>query len=173
MEVDPLSLIVSDAEAVIFYNAREYDRALEQYRKTLEMDPNFLPAHREIGFTYEQQGDYEKAIAELQKARQLAPNDMHVLGWLGHVYAVSEKRTDAQKLLDELRERSRSGYVPAYSWGLIYTGLGNKDQAFAWLKRACDERDDWLVTLKVDPRFDSLRSDPRFQNLLRCVGLPP
>ncbi len=173
MEVDPLSLIVNDADAIIFYTAREYDRALEQYRKTLEMDPNFLPAHREIGFTYEQQGDYEKAIAELQKARQLAPNDMHVLGWLGHVYAVSGKRTEAQKLLDELRERSRSGYVPAYSWGLIYAGLGNKDQAFAWLKRACDERDDWLAMLKVDPRFDSLRSDPRFQNLLRCLGFSP
>jgi len=173
MQVDPLSLIVNDADAAIFYNAREYDRALEQYQKTLEMDPNFLPAHREIGFTYEQQGDYEKAIAELQKARQLAPNDMHVLGWLGHVYAVSGKRTEAQKLLDELRERSRSGYVPAYSWGLIYTGLGNKDQAFAWLKRACDERDDWLATLKVDPRFDSLRSDPRFADMLRRIGLPP
>ncbi len=171
MEVDPLSLIVNDAAGAIFYNAREYDRALEQYRKTLEMDPNFLPAHREIGFSYEQQGDYDKAVAELQNARQLAPNDMHVLGWLGHVYAVSGKGSEAQKLLDELRKRSRSGYVPAYSWGLIYTGLGNKDQAFAWLKKACDERDDWLATLKVDPRFDSLRSDPRFQNLLRCVGL--
>ena len=173
MQVDPLSLIVNDAYAIILYMAREYDRALEQYRKTLEMDPNFLPSRREIGMVYRQQGEYEKAIIEFQKARQLAPNDIHLVGWLGHAYALRGKRTEAQKLLEELGERSRSGYVPAYSWGVIYTGLGNKDEAFAWLKKACDERDSWVVKLKVDPSFDSLRSDPRYKDLLRCIGLAP
>jgi len=172
MRIDPLSLIINMAYAAILYNAREYDRALLQYQKTLDMDPSFFPARREIGRVYEQQGDYDKAIAEFQKARQLAPNDTHLLAWLGYVYAVSGKRTEAQELLEELRNRSRSGYVPAYSWGVIYTGLGNADQAFAWLKRGCNESDSWLSQLKVDPEFDTLRSDPRYRELLRCLGLP-
>jgi serine/threonine protein kinase/tetratricopeptide (TPR) repeat protein len=172
LKLDPLSLIVNDAYALILDYAREYDRALEQYRVTLEMDPNFLPARREIGMVYEQQGKYEQAIAEFQKARQLAPHDMYVAGWLGHAYAASGKRAEAEKLLTELQQRSQSGYVPAYSFGVIYTGLGDKDQAFTWLEKSCDDRDDWVGKIKMEFFFDSLRSDPRYKDLLLCLGLP-
>jgi TolB-like protein/Tfp pilus assembly protein PilF len=170
VEADPLSLIANDAEALIFFYAREYDRALEQYKSTLEMDANFLPSHREIGMVYEVRGEYKQAIAEFQRARELAPGDLHAIGWLGQAYARDGNRAEAQKLLDELQKRSRSGYVPAYSFAAIYAGLGDNDQAFASLAKACDERDDWVVKLKVDPLYDSLRADPRFQNALRCIG---
>jgi TolB-like protein/Tfp pilus assembly protein PilF len=172
VEADPLSLIANDAEALIFFYAREYDRALEQYKSTLEMDANFLPSHREIGMVYEVRGEYKQAIAEFQRAHQLAPGDLHVLGWLGQAYARDGNRAEAQKLLDELQKRARSGYAPAYSFAAIYAGLGDNDQAFAWLGKACDERDEWVVKLKVDPLFDSLRADSRFQNVLRCIGYP-
>ena len=173
LQLDPLSLVINSAAGRVLYLARQYDQAIEQYRKTLEMDQNFFPPLREIGMPYEQKGQYREAITAFQKARAMAPDDMYVAGWLGHAYAISGNRAEAQRLLDKLQERSQKRYVPAYSRSVIFTGLGNKDQAFEWAQKAYEEREEWLGYLKVEPAFDPLRSDPRFQDLLRRMNLPP
>jgi TolB-like protein/Tfp pilus assembly protein PilF len=173
LQLDPLSLVINSAAGRVLYLARQYDQAIEQYQKTLEMDQNFFPPLREIGMPYEQKGQYREAITAFQKARAMAPDDMYVAGWLGHAYAISGNRAEAQRLHDKLQERSQKRYVPAYSRSVIFTGLGNKEQAFEWAQKAYEERDYWLVYLKVEPAFDPLRSDPRFQDLLRRMNFPP
>ncbi len=123
---------------------------------------------------YEQKGMYAAAIAELQKATELFEGEPIGLAALGHAYAVSGKKQDARKILEELDQLGKRRYVSAYYIAAIYTGLGEKDQAWTWLEKAYEERASWLsVRFKVDPRFDSLHSDPRFQDLLRRMNLPP
>jgi tetratricopeptide (TPR) repeat protein len=170
-ELDPLSLIINSAWAERLNYARQYDRAIEQLQKTLELDPNFAHAHWQLGRAYEQKGMYEEAIAELQKAITLSGSSPVMVAALGHAYAVSGKSGKALKILDELKASSQRSYIPPSSLAAIDTGLGQKDQAFAWLQKAYEERDMWLGFLKVDPDFDSLRSDPRFEDLLRRIGL--
>ncbi len=170
-ELDPLSLPITADVGTIFYYAHRYDQALEQNRRTLEMDPNFYRTHLFFGLAYLQKGMYEAAISELNKARQLDENQQ-VLGNLGYAYAVAGKRSEAQKIIDELQGLSKRRYMDPYYVALIYIGLGDKEQAFAWLAKAYDERSSWLTTLKAEPELDSLRSDPRFAELVRRVGLP-
>ena len=117
---------------------------------------------------------YKEAIEEFQQVTVL-PNpkdDPDIVAALGYTYAVSGNKGEAQKLLDELNELSAQGYIPPFDIALIHLGLGEKDQAFEWLEKAYEERSRWLTGLKVDPIFDSLRSDPRFIDLLNRVGLP-
>jgi DNA-binding winged helix-turn-helix (wHTH) protein/TolB-like protein/Flp pilus assembly protein TadD len=166
-ELDPLSLIINMEVGRIFYFMRQYDQAIAQYKKTLELDPNFELARSNLGVAYEQKGMYEEAIAEYQKmpSRGLAP--------IGRVYALSGKRREAQKVLVELKEQSKKTYVSPVSMAVIHAGLGENEQAIAWLERAFDEGDaDRLYFLAVHPTWDGLRSEPRFQDLLRRMGLP-
>jgi tetratricopeptide (TPR) repeat protein len=95
------------------------------------------------------------------------------LAWLAHAYALAGKRSQAQLLLDEAKELSKQRYLSPYDIAIVYAGLGQKDQAFAWLQKAYEQRCDFMVWLKVDPRFGNLRADPRFQDLVRRVGFPP
>lgn len=169
-ERDPLSLVINSAMGWVFYLARDYDQAVGQYRKTLEMDPNFYLAHLWLGRAYEQKGEYAEAISELQKAKMLADTP-ETLSALGHVYAISSRRGDAIKILNELTELTRRRYVSPYFMATVYAGLDDKDQAFLWLERACEERSFGLVYLKVDPILDVLRADSRFTELLRRIGL--
>jgi tetratricopeptide (TPR) repeat protein len=169
-EVDPLSLIIQAVVGWVYVLTHRYDQAIEQCRTALEIDPNFAPAHQYLGQALEQQRKYKEAIAEFEKA-----NTLFGKAWdssLGHAYAVAGRTRDAQKVLDEMMGRSEKEYVPSDAIALIYAGLGEKDRAFVWLNRAENERQPWLVLLKVDPRFDALRSDPRFKDLVRGVGLP-
>jgi tetratricopeptide (TPR) repeat protein len=154
-----------------FYLAGEYDQAIEAWRKTLELDPNSFYAHSYLGMAYEAQGMYEQAIAEHQKAVASSGGVILTRAWLGHAYALSGKRAEAQKILDELHKLSKQRYVSPFQTAIIYTGLGKKDQAFAWLEKAYEERDSALNHVKVEPRFDGLRSDPRFTALLKKMGL--
>ena len=174
-ELDPLSIIVNTDVGEFLYFARRYDQAIEQYRKSLEMDPNFVVAHYLLGFAYEQKGLYEEAIGEHQKALALLGND-RTKGWLGHAYAVSGKKVEAVKILDELKELLKGpghrGYGFPFSIASIYSGLGDKDQAFEWLEKAYEDHNYYPIYVTLDPRFDSLRSDPRFAELLRRMGLP-
>ena len=113
-----------------------------------------------------------EAIAELNKATPSGVFVSNVISLLGYNYALWGKRDEAIKRLDELKELSKQRHVPARDMAIIYTSLGEKDQAFKWLRRACEERNGMLVYMKFDPLFKSLRADPRFAELLQCIGLP-
>ena len=170
-QLDPLSLIINSDLGLPYFFARQYEQAIEQWRKTLELDPNFWLVHYALALVYEQKGMYEEAIAESKKALNLFVDSPWVLGGLGHIYAVSGQREKAHQVLDELKERSKQRYVSPFDVALIYAGLEENDEALVWLEKAYEERNQWLSWLKVEPRLDNLRSDPRFINLVRRVGL--
>jgi TolB-like protein/class 3 adenylate cyclase len=172
-ELDPLSLIINMNVAWSFYFARQYDEALEQSQKALELDPNFPPARWMLGQAYRQKGIYDKAIAEFQSGLQLSGGDPLRVAVLGHAYAVAGKRAEAEKVINDLTEISKQRYFPPYFIALIYVGLNDKDQAFVWLEKAFAEHSSGMTYLKVEPMFDPIRSDPRFQDLLRRVGFTP
>ena len=167
-ELDPLSLNISWDIAVLFNFLRQYDRAIEQFQKTTEMDATFPPAHRGLAETYQEKGMYEAAIAELKKANVSGAQ-------LAYAYAVAGKRDEARKILDDLQGLAKQPgrYVSPFDFALIYMGLGEKDQAFEWLNKTCEENPYRIGFLKVNPRFDNLRSDPRFTDLLRRMKLAP
>ena len=168
--IDPISISVVKDTALIYFYAGHYDQAIIHCQKALEMNPDFYPAHAALGDIYLKLGRKEEAIAELTKASQL---DGRLLARtaLGYGYAVTGERKKAQAVLNELRKPSPSRPIPALYLAILFTGLGQKDEAFKWLNQALQERAYRLVTLKVDPTFDSLRSDPRFDLLLQQLNL--
>lgn len=171
LELDPLNANTMADLGLPFYFARQYDQAIEQYRKAIEMDRKWYWSHLLLGWAYDQQGKLPEAIAELKQASRF--NDSpQVLASLGHAYAVSGRRGEAQAVIEELTEISKLHYVSPYDVATIYAGLGDNEQAFAWLEKANEDRSGWLgLWLKLDPKFDSLRPDPRFRDLLRRIGL--
>jgi tetratricopeptide (TPR) repeat protein len=172
LELDPLSLQTNFAVVWAFICARHYDQAIEQSRKVLEIDPNYAWAYFWMGVAYQGKGAYEEAISELKKAVSLAiENPGGFEAKLGLVYGLSGKRAEAEKVLAELKERARQRRVPPGLFALVYTGLGENDQAFAWLEKAYQERARAMVLLKTGPTYEPLSSDPRFGVLLRRIGL--
>ncbi len=169
--LDPLSLSVNFSLGWRLYMARQYDQAITQLINTIEMDPTYLLAHVVLGQCYEQEGRYSEAVTELQKAASMSPDSPPVLAALGHAYAASGKRAEALQLLDQLKSLSAHRYVSPFYLALLYAGLGDHEQADAWLDRGYDDRSNNMIFLNVDPQFDSLRSEPRFQNLRRRIGL--
>jgi len=172
LEIDSLSLIINTKLGVTYYYGRKYDLAIDQLRKTIDLDPRFPLAHLYLGLCYEQLGKSEEAIAEFQRGSQLSENPWFSAS-LVHAYGRSGRRTEAQKELAKLLEAAKTRFVSPYFLATAYAGLGDKDKAFEGLETAYRDRADWMAYLKVDPEIDSLRSDPRFQDLLRRVGLPP
>ena len=170
-ELDPLSLLTNMEVGEAFYMAREYDEAIKQSQKTLELDRNFMLAYHVLARALEQKGMYAEAIAQYQQALDIFHNDPTLLASLGHVYAMAGRRDEAQKVLAELQAMSKQRYIPPYLIAKVYAGLGDKDQAFAWLERAFEDRYFLLVWLNSEPQFDSLRSDPRYRDLMRRIGL--
>jgi serine/threonine-protein kinase len=170
-ELEPFSLIINRDIGRHYYFLRRYDQAIDKCCKTLETDPSFFLAHFYLIPAYEQKGMFEEAINELQKAIALSGGSAAMTALLGHVHAVSGRRDEALEVLKELKEKSEREYVPSYYFALVYLGLDEKDQAFKWFERAYRERSTHLVWLKVDPIFDGLRSDPRFTELIRRIGL--
>jgi DNA-binding SARP family transcriptional activator len=171
-ELEPLSLIINTNLGTLFYLTRQYDEAIDQYRKALEIDSNFIIAYWMLGLAYEQKSMFDESIAEFQTAIALSGGSALPIALLGHAYAMSGKKDEALKVLNELHELSKRGYISSYRVAAIYFGLREAEQAFEWLQRAVEERDAWLNWLRVDPVFDDLRSDRRFQGLLKQVGLP-
>jgi len=165
--LDPLSLIISADVAEILLVAHSYDQAIEQSRKTIDMDPNFAVAHYELGQALVQKHMYKEAIAELQKAIELSGGSTTCTSNLAFAYAASGRRKEAEKILSDLKNRSKQN---ASEIALMYVGLNEKDEAMAWLEKAYEERFNPSILLR--PVFDPLRSDPRFQNLVRRIGLP-
>ena len=171
-EMDPLSKHFRSNLGYILYNARRYSEAIEEYRKELEKDPNSLQAHLGLGEVYVKQGSYEEAVAEMVKASPLV-NLPRQLARIGYVYAATGKKVEATKILNEVKGQTREHYNLATFIAAIYAALGDKEQAFAWLRKSCDEHQNGVKEFKVNPRFDTLRSDPRFTDLLRHVKLAP
>lgn len=169
--LDPLSLSISNSVARQFYFARQYERAAEQCRHTLEMDSNFIPAHYRLGGIYLQMGRYEEAVAEYQLALKLSGGALVILTELAYAYAMAGEREHPREVLDELKRLARERYVEPSYFAQIYIGLDDRDEAFEWLQKTRAERLPLIMYLKADPIFDRLRPDPRFAELLRQVGL--
>jgi TolB-like protein/Flp pilus assembly protein TadD len=167
---DPLSVWTRATLGLAFYYARRYDGAIQQLTDTLEMDANFMAAHVFLAFAFEQKKMFAEAIREFQEALRLvaAPGTR---AHLAHAYAASGNAVEARRIVGELVEMMRQRYLQAYCLVPVYAALGDIDEAFAWLARACDERDGWIVYVNVDPRLDGLRSDVRFADVLRRIGL--
>jgi serine/threonine-protein kinase len=173
-EADPLSLFTQTNAGWVSFCARQYDQAVEQFLKALDLDPNFANAHEGLGKIHVQNGRFQAAIEEFQRALALSGNAPGYLSDLGYAYARAGNKLEAQKRIDELKELRKRRFVGAENIALIYVGLGDDDRSFAWLDRAVEEgSSSGSDDLKVDPWYDMLRSDPRFAELLRRIGLPP
>jgi eukaryotic-like serine/threonine-protein kinase len=170
-ELDPLSSTTNLAVGWVFYYARQYDQALEQCRRVLDLDPHFVSAHECLASTYLANAAYDKGLAEYQDLASFSQNDPLRLAGLGCAYALAGKKPQAREVIVQLGAASKSQYVAPYFLGLVHASLGEKDQAFSALDKAFAQRDSYLVRLKVEPILDSLRSDRRFENLLRRMNL--
>jgi TolB-like protein/Flp pilus assembly protein TadD len=168
--LDPLSLIINADLAELLVLAHSYDESIEQSRKTIEMDPNFAFAHVQLAQAYLAKHMNEEAIAELQKAVLLSADSPTSMANLARAYVAVGKRSEAQKLLSTLKKRSSSSSSYAAEISMIYAALGDMDQAMNWLEKGYEERFNPGVLLR--PGFDPLRSDPRFEELMRRIGLP-
>ncbi|MFN2530691.1 MAG: protein kinase [Pyrinomonadaceae bacterium] len=172
-ELSPIDLIITIHLGWHYLYARQYNEAIEQLNKVIEMDQNYAQAYPWLGLAYEQQKRYPEAISAFEKATELFPGgSTQAAADLAHAYAVSGKKTEALKILADLQRVGTDKYVSEYHIAVIYAGLGQKDEAFNWLEKAYAERSEWMVNLSVDQRFDDLHSDPRFKALVRRVGLP-
>ena len=177
LDLDPVDDNLTDCLCWHSFAARQYDNSIRMARDLLVRVPDDTWEMAILGWNYEQKGMHEQAIAEFQKAVELTEKNSpdfspFFLAGLAHSYALAGRRSDADQVLQGLLGRARKSYVSPFDIALIYTALGEKDTAFAWLEKAVAERSTWLVYSKWEPRLDPLRSDPRFQDLLRRIGLP-
>jgi serine/threonine protein kinase/TolB-like protein/Flp pilus assembly protein TadD len=173
LELDPLDPTMNGHMSWQHYYAHQYDQVIQLCRELLEMNPNLFWQHFELGRAYEQRTMFGQAIAEFQKALAISGENTFAISGLGHAYASSNQRPQAQKLLDQLKELTTRRYVAPSDFALIYLGLGEKDEAVKWLQKAYEERCWYMVVLNLDPRLDELRADPRFRDLVHRVGLAP
>jgi len=170
-ELDPLSFIINNWVGDAFYYSRRYEYALEQYKKSAELFPDNAQAHIGIGQTNVEMGKYKDAIVELKKAVALTGGLLDNKAKLGYVYAKSGRRDEAKTIINELEEKISQNYVSPCLIAAIYSALGEGDLAFQWLERAYESRDMYIFYLKVDPVFDNIRSDPRFEAMLKKINL--
>jgi len=169
--LDPLSPILAALQGQFMYYAGQNDAAIKELQETLELFPDFWVAHINLGKVYEQTGRYDQALKEFEKARDLSTIS-EPLALIGHTHAISGNRREALNALAALQDRARLRYVPPYNIALVFAGLGENSQALDWLEKAWQVRDVHLVFLAEDPKWDGLRGEPRFQTLIRLVGLP-
>ena len=170
MLIDPLSPHSYWSLTLTYFLTCEYEKAIEEVQKALEMERDYKPALYLLGRTYERSGQVDQAIEVFKKIFALSNSPMF-LGALGRAYAGSGQHALARNVLNELQELSKRCYVSAYSKAIIHLALGDRNQALDCLEKACDDRCEMMTWLRIDPSFDSIRSDPRFTNLLHRVGL--
>src|SRR5690606_38822132 len=169
-ELDPLSLIVNGNLAYLLYRARRYDEAVAEGENAVAMDPTFPVNRYRLGLAYQAKGLHDRAIAEFEAMR---PSASDPLGWtaLAHAYAVIGRTREAEALLETLLALRGERYVSAVFLAEIEAGLGRTERALDWLERAMDERPTILLSLRVNPKFDRLRAEPRFREIERRIGI--
>jgi TolB-like protein/Tfp pilus assembly protein PilF len=172
LELDPFSLQINMNLATTYYLRCEYDRAINHLLKTIELEPNYMPTHFVLGCAYLEQGRLAEAIAEFQLIYKLDAEAYLALGWMGYAHALAGQRAEAETLLSVLQDISQRKYVSPYSMLVIHLALGPEERVFEILEQLYEERNDWLVWLKVSPELKGVRNDPRFQDLMKRVGFP-
>jgi len=153
-----------------YFFARQYERAREELGNAVRTDSEFWIGHNFLGWTYAVAGQFAEAIAAFNTAKELDDNPETLVG-LGFTFGISGERARAEEILRQLQDLRKKTYVQPVSIALVYIGLGEKDEAFGWLDKAYEEHAQWLSEIKVDPAFDPLRTDARFTDLLKRVGL--
>jgi len=170
-EINPLSLIDASIGGWTYYHARQYENAVAEVQRAHEMDRTFGNGYLMLSLVYTEMGRHEAAVEMARKAQELMEGSALPLWALGYSLAKAGHRDEALVVADKMKRLSSEVYISAYYQALVYTGLGDKETAFAYLEEACEARDEWLIWLGTEPKLDELRSDPRFANLLKCVGL--
>ena len=170
-ELDPLSLAINTGVGHVLYLSGQYDQAIEQYRRAVELDPDFMVTHVWFGRPYLEKGMFTEAISELETAVKLSGESTLALAMLGHGLASAGRRDEALQILENLKERARSRYVPSYWIAVIYNGFKDREQTVTWMRKALDERSSWLVWSNIEPRFAWLRDDPDFAALMKAMKL--
>lgn len=172
IELDPLSDPIHTDLGFSMYYSGNYEEAIEKLKTCVATNPRFGPAHLWLGRAYQEQRKYPQAIHEYKSTLAGNASWPVALAALGHVYGVSGEVDSAQYVLKNMQALSKEKFVTSYGMALVYTGLGKKEQAYEWLNKAYEERSNWLVWLKTDPRFISLRADRQFAEMVSKVGLP-
>ena len=171
-QLDPLSPLINTEIGFQFYYDKRYDEAIQQLRNTLQTDPKFPLAHLWLGRAYQQKGMYEEAISEYRQTDTSWPEWVVSLAAIGNVEGIAGKTAEARDILSKLNTLSEVKYVTPYGTALLYAGLGDKVQTFNWLDRAVQGRSHWLVWIRLDPRWEDVKTDPRFKEIIRSVGFP-
>lgn len=169
-ERDPLNLRISATEGQALFFAGKYEDAIDRLQKTIELDSNFWLSHLFLSRVYIEKKMYPEAVAEAAKARDLSGGNSEAIAHLVYALAKAGKQKEARIILDELKKRAAKRYVPPYAFALSYNGLGETDETIAWLEKGLEERDIKMALLVVDPKWNNLRADQRFQDLLRRAG---
>jgi tetratricopeptide (TPR) repeat protein len=170
-DLDDLSPSTNTELGRIYYWRRQYDHAIAAYQRAIDLDPQFARAHARLGIVYAAQGHFSSAIREFKLARSLSGPDPYLDGLIGFAQASSGNKIGAKMILDDLIQRSKHEYVPAFSMAIICIGLRNRDEAFEWLQKAYQDRSTYMVWLKTDSLLDTVRPDRRFEHLLNQMGL--
>jgi len=172
LELDPFSLQINMNVATNYYLMGQHDMAINHLEKTLELEPDYMPTHFVLGCTYIQKGDLAKAIEEFQHIYKLDEEAYTALGFMGYAYALAGQRAEAENLLNILQDISLRKYVSPYSMVMVRLGLGQHQQVLDMLEVLYEERNDWLVWLKVSAELRVLHDEPRFKDLLKRIGIP-
>jgi tetratricopeptide (TPR) repeat protein len=170
LELDPFQLQVNMNLATAYFLRGEHDRAVNHLMQTMELEPNYMPTHFVLGCTYIQQGRLAEAIAEFQHIYKLDEEAYLALGFMGYAHALAGECAEAETLLNILEDISLRKYVSPYSMLVIRLALGPRDRVFEILEQLYEERNDWMVWLKVSPELRALHDDPRFKSLMKRVG---
>jgi tetratricopeptide (TPR) repeat protein len=172
LEIDPLSLIARGILSIVYYRARNFEAATDVLNNALQMDSGYMPAHLDLGLIFIQTRDYQRAIDHFLKMEEVSGGTTAAPGLLGMAYGLAGREAEARATLKRLSGPSNSAFMSPLDVAFIYIGLGDRDRAFEWLEKAYEERVWQMGLLKVGPEFDPLRSDPRFADLVRRVGVP-
>jgi len=169
--LDPLSLVILNNVGIVYFYMRRYDEAIEAMKEALDLEPDFALIHLNLSKIYCEKGQFAEALAEVQRVRSVSSEVPYGLPNLGYVYARTGKIAEAGEVVRELLRVRQQGLAVSFGIAMVQVGLQNYDRALYWLEKACEEHDRWMVVLKIDPMFDPLRGDPRFQAILKRVGL--